>query len=384
MAGLDGVTVRSIGRTQNRGLMRLLLRVQAETHRLLGDFYADAVRVINQAVDGDGLVDGLVLVQGIPALEVGFRAVMGEWRGLFEAARVQAASIAFGGLVVAHNAYFASFDESALGQAHAAGAQGLEERTIDSQDVDTVVRLWQGRRDRTLAAGAQRIGGDGLQLSQRIWRLEGDGLQRIRSTLSMAMAERTSARELAKLLQPVLGAGQDCPRWSMTRLYGMTTKERATSGRGLFSGEECAGQGVAYNALRLARTELQYAHHAMASEIYANSPWVTGKWVRLSPAHPKIDVCDGYAGGGPYEASEQILPLHPNCMCYYEAAVMGRGDFLRQVRGWVAGENDFLDRYAEWSGFDPLAQLPWVMSLADALELWLGQDADGHAEALAL
>lgn len=373
MPKLSELSARAVGKTQNRALMRLVLRVQAETHGLLRAFYDDAVAVINQSVDSDGLVDGMALVQRIPALEVGFRAAMSLWKALFEKAREQAASIPFGGLVVAHNAYFASFDESRL-----------EERTIDSRDVDTVVRLWQGRRDRALAAGAQRIGGDGLQLSQRIWRLEGEGLQWIRSTLSMAMAERTSARELAKLLEPALGAGQDCPRWSMQRLYGMTAVERMKSGEGLISGSDCNGRGVSYNALRLARTELQYAHHAMASEIYANSPWVTGKWVRLSATHPKSDICDGLAAGGPYEARDALIPAHPNCLCYYEAAVMPMDDFRRQVRGWLAGENAFLDQYEAWSGFEPTALLPWSLGLADALELWLGQGADGHAEVLGL
>lgn len=373
MPTLAEISPRNLGRTQNRALMRLLLRVQGETHRLLRAFYDDAVTVINNTVDAEGLVDGVAMVQRIPALEVGFRAVMAEWGTLLEKAREQAATIPFGGLVVAHNYHFASFDESRL-----------EERIIDSQDVDTVVRLWQGRRDRALNAAAQRIGGDGLQLSQRIWRLENDGLQRIRSTLSMALAERTSASELARLLEPVLGAGQGCPRWSMHRLYGMTAGERTTSKKGLFSGNECSGQGVAYNALRLARTELQYAHHAMTSEIYANSPWVEGKWVRLSPAHPASDVCDQWAAGGPYEAGEQILPLHPQCMCWYEAAVMPIDDFRKQVRGWLAGDNGFLDQYREWGGFDPLMQLPWSMGLADALELWLNQNADGHAEAIGL
>jgi hypothetical protein len=284
---------------------------------------------------------------------------------------------------VMHNSRFRIFDEG-RGARRDEGARRFEERTIDGQDVDAVVRLWQGRRDRALAAGAQRIGGDGLQLSQRIWRLESQGLERIRSTLLSAMAERTSARELAKLLEPVLGARKDCPRWSMQRLYGMTAGERSVSRAGLFSGEACAGQGIAYNALRLARTEIQYAHHAMASEIYANSPWVTGKNVRLSPAHPKTDICDQLAAGGPYDALDSLIPAHPQCMCYYEAALMDANDFRRQVRGWVAGENGFLDGYRDWSGFDPLAQLPWSMGLADSLELWLGQDAAGHAEALGL
>lgn len=322
MPTLAEISPRNLGRTQNRALMRLLLRVQGETHRLLRAFYDDAVTVINNTVDAEGLVDGVAMVQRIPALEVGFRAVMAEWKALFEKAREQAASIPFGGLVIAHNYYFKRFDESALRQ-----AQGkLEERIIDSRDVDAVVRLWQGRRDRALNAGAQRIEGDGLQLSQRIWRLENDGLQRIRSTLSLALAERTSARELAKLLESVLGAGQGCPRWSMTRLYGMTTAERTTSKKGLFSGNECSGQGVAYNALRLARTELQYAHHANTMDIYQNAPWVEGYNVRLSPSHPRSDICDDLAASGPYEATNLVIPAHPNCVTPGQQVQIERGN----------------------------------------------------------
>lgn len=373
MPTLAEISPRNLGRTQNRALMRLLLRVQGETHRLLRAFYDDAVTVINNTVDAEGLVDGVAMVQRIPALEVGFRAVMAEWGTLLEKAREQAATIPFGGLVVAHNYHFASFDESRL-----------EERIIDSQDVDTVVRLWQGRRDRALNAAAQRIGGDGLQLSQRIWRLENDGLQRIRSILSTAMAERTNAMALANLLEPVLGAGKDCPGWMMFRLYNMTPKERATSDAGLLRGSDCASREIAYNALRLARTELQYAHHANTMNIYQNAPWVEGYNVRLSPSHPKIDICDDLAAGGPYEATNLVIPAHPNCMCYPEAAVMPIDDFRKRVRGWLAGDNAFLDQYQEWSGFEPTLQLPWSLSLADSLELWLNQNADGHAEALAL
>lgn len=416
---LDELPIRTIGKTQNRALMRLLLRVQAETHRLLRAFFVDAVATIRRHVDDEGLVDGVALLVAMPGLERRFRAVMTEWGQLFERGRVEAASIPFGGLVVSHNHYFGSVEaverkseravergngetkerksERALERSTAlplsrsnasplfrSNASPLEERTIDAADTDAVVRLWQARRQRALEAGAQRIQGDGLQLSQRIWRLENDGLERIRSTLSLAMAERTSAVKLAALLEPVLGAGKDCPRWSEERLYKMTAGERTTSKAGLFSGEECQGQGIAYNALRLARTELQNAHHAMTSEIYSNSPWVTGKFVRLSPSHPRSDICDQYAAGGPYAADEQILSLHPNCLCYYEAAVMKTDQFRGQVRGWLDGENDFLDRYEAWSGFSPTQLLPWSLGVADALELWLSQGADAHAEVLGI
>lgn len=367
--------IDTLGRTQNRALMRLLLRVQAETHRLLLALSDRLNELLAQSVDADGMVDGVALSGALPDVDRAFEDAMTAWGSLLERAREQAASIPFGGLLAAHNYFMKGMDAPSIPVAN---------REIDGRDMDAVVALWQGRRDRALRAAALRIEGDGLQLSQRIWRLESNGLQSIRSTLALAMAERTSAARLAQMLEPVLGAGRECPRWSMHRLYGMTAGERATSRKGLFSGNECSAQGIAYNALRLARTELQYAHHAMTSEIYRNAPWVEGKWVRLSPAHPKIDICDTYAAGGPYESGEQILPLHPNCMCYYEAALMPVEDFRGQVRSWLAGESSFLDEYQVWSGFAPTLQMPDSVTLADALELWLSQDADGHAEALAL
>ncbi|MBP8283877.1 MAG: hypothetical protein KAX46_08180, partial [Chromatiaceae bacterium] len=128
----------------------------------------------------------------------------------------------------------------------------------------------------------------------------------------------------------------------------------------------------------------QIAHQRMNDDLFRVSPWITGEHVRLSATHPKPDECDDAANGGPYEPGKITLPLHVQCMCYKEAVLMPVDDFRRQVRGWLAGDNNFLDEYRDWSGFDPLAQLPWVMSLADALELWLGQDADGHAEALGI
>lgn len=48
-------------------------------------------------------------------------------------------------------------------------------------------------------------------------------------------------------------------------------------------------------------------------------------------------------------------------------------EFRRQVRGWLNGENHFLDEYQTWlGGLDPVQLLPWTLSLADSLERWLG------------
>jgi hypothetical protein len=286
---------------------------------------------------------------------------------LLDRARSEAAGISFGVLLNQHNQFMAA-------------AQALTERTIGAEELGSLIQLWERRRERVLQTTATRIYSDGFNLSQRIWRLEQDGLTQIRAILTHAMMERTNAADLARLLEGALGAGMGCPRWTMTRLYRMDPSERMADTRGMLRGDECHGQGVAYNALRLARNEIQIAHHRMTDEIYQHAPWVEGVYIRLSPGHPETDICDEYANGGPYRVGEVQLPLHVQCMCRQEAATMPRDRFLGNVRGWVHGENDFLDDYERWGGTTDL--LPWTMGLADTLMRWLEIAPDAHAEAL--
>lgn len=372
MMKLSEMNVRSLPKLQQRALMRLQLRFTSETHRLygaLGEKLAAAVTA--------GGVDAVALGRVLALASTEWRALQSEWGRLFERAREQAAGIPFGALVVRHNFYL-------RGMALPVTEAYNPANPLPAADAATMTAHWQALRQRTLDNAAARIYSDNFSLSGRIWRLEADGLDTIRRTLAGALATQTSATELARLLTANLGAGEDCPRWAYGRLYGMTSAERAKSTAGLRSGSPCEAKGLAYNALRLARNEIQIAHQRMNDDLFRVSPWITGEHVRLSATHPKPDECDDAANGGPYEPGKITLPLHVQCMCYKEAVLMPVDDFRRQVRGWLAGDNNFLDEYRDWSGFDPLAQLPWVMSLADALELWLGQDADGHAEALGI
>lgn len=359
-----------INRKSNRALMRLTLRVMGETHRLFIEVQEWLIAQINNSTT-DGAVDGVKLLGIMPQLEQRWRTAMQQWTAMFTAAREQAASIPFGALVAQHNAYM--------------GIVARLQEDMTPEEGGIIVQTWQRRRQLALQAMQDRVYSDGLTLSQRIWRLENGGLGQIRNTLASAMNERTSAGELAQQVEAQLGAERDLPRWTATRLYRMEPSDRAVNAKGLLRGPENRGRGVAYNALRLARTELQYAHHAVSTEIARYAPWVTGRKVRLSPGHPKIDICDSYAAGGPYAKDEAILPLHPNCMCYYEDVLMDKADFVRQSKGWVAGENQFFAEYANWlqarQVTEPLSE---AMSMADTLELWNSQRSGAQASALRL
>lgn len=373
MPDLQDIHPRAAHRWQQVALMRLQLRFTAETHRLYRHLFDELVGIVQSVTDADGMVDGATLMGSLGDVETRWAEAHGQWARLFRRARIEAASIPFGALLVWHNHYFRPFTER----------RRFTEQ-LSPQAMGTLIRLWEQRRQRMLDTAAERIYGDGFNLSWRIWRLEQGGLDTIRRTLATGMAERTSAAQLAQALEPMLGAGRNCPRWAYSRLYRQTPTDRAVSKEGLLSdGGDCQSRGMAYNALRLARNEMQIAHHMMNDELLQNAPWVEGEYVRLSPQHPKPDICDDYAGGGPYAPGEVTLPLHVSCMCYKEAAVLQTDAFRQQTQGWLAGENDFLDEYADYLGVDDPAQpLDWAMPIAQTLALWTELGADGHAAAL--
>lgn len=376
-----------VWRQQQRALLRLQLRVTGEVHRLFVEFQQDALGLLGRAVGPDGALELAATLTVAPLVGQRWAAMMGQYKRLLEKGREQAATLPFGALWVLHQRYARATETLwERVQALTAGGRGAgpvqEQRLIDQAQMRSVVALWERRRQRALTEAAGRIYSDGFRLSERIWRLENGGREQIQSTIMAAMANRTNARDLAEQVEGLCGGSASCPRWTMTRLYGMTAQDRAASRRGLVSGDACQGQGLAYNALRLARNEIQIAHHAMNDEVFRHSPWVTGEKVRLSATHPVVDICDDYAEGGPYEPGEVQLPLHVQCMCYKEAVTMPADEFRNQVRGWMRGENGFLDDYAEWSGTPEL--LPFVGSpgMAAALGDWLLQNAGAHAEAL--
>lgn len=365
------MSIAQVQRAAQRALLRLQVRVTGEIQRIFFDVQRWLIDAATRAIGADGVADTGELLGVANELTTRWATMMRRFERLLERARREAAGIPFGVLLRMHNGFLPDVSR-----------ETLSERVIGADELGSLIQLWERRRERALAAARSRIYGDGFNLSQRIWRLEQGGLAQIRATLTQAMMERTNAADLARTLEGMLGAAAGCPRWTMTRLYRMTPAERSTDDRGLLRGDECHGQGLAYNALRMARNEIQIAHHRMADEIYSHAPWVEGVYVRLSPGHPEVDICDEYANGGPYRVGEVQLPLHVQCMCRQEAATMDRSRFLELTRGWLRGENGFLDDYAEWGGTTDL--LPWTMSLADTLLRWLEVAPDAHAEALGL
>lgn len=218
-----------------------------------------------------------------------------------------------------------------------------------------IFEAWVEQQFRLLMDAAQNRILDGLNLSGRIWSLDRLVREEINTRIVRAISEKQDAWSLAKDLEQYLGANQDCPRWTSARLYGLSKKDIAGGDlHGLVTGNSCDGQGVAYKALRLARTEIQAIHAAATDAQLAASPWVQMEHIVLSEGHPERDICDDVVEGGEenngiYPVGTVILPLHPNCLCYKVAVTMDDDEFVERMRGWLDGSQSWteMDAYSQ-------------------------------------
>lgn len=143
---------------------------------------------------------------------------------------------------------------------------------------------------------ANRYYRDGLKLSDRLYNLNEGTRKAVEDTIVQGLTEGTSARDLAKQLQKVMGeAGVDTSR---------------------------------YRAMRIARTEINNAHResTVRGTIDPNTgglkSYVSGVRWNLSLSHPTADVCDLWASGssdgldqGVYLPGETPVD-HPHGLCY--------------------------------------------------------------------
>lgn len=140
-----------------------------------------------------------------------------------------------------------------------------------------------------------RVYRDGLTLSDRLWKLSSLTRQEMENTIVQAIAQQKSARELARELEKYLtDKGTDNAR---------------------------------YNALRLARTEINTAHREGMIQSCLDSdgqlkPYITGFRWNLSASHPAPDICDVWAaqdlhglGSGVY-LPDSVPVDHPHGLCY--------------------------------------------------------------------
>lgn len=137
---------------------------------------------------------------------------------------------------------------------------------------------------------------DGYTLSNRIWRTSVETRRKIDALLAEGLAEGKGSLELSEELERFLQPGRGLRRTN--KPYGRY------------------GSNASYDAMRLARTEITAAHSRAGFMSAQLNPFVQSYDVVLSGSHPKPDICDDVAAGGPYpmDDMEHLPPLHPHCV----------------------------------------------------------------------
>jgi hypothetical protein len=340
---LDGISLSNVHQAQQVALVRLQMFILGETHRLLREVYDAAAAVLLE--NGDETVDTYLGSRARTAALSAWDIFLGTYSEMLGRALRHAAAIPFGTLAVMHrDLVLPVVTVEEYGQYRR--VQFTEQERVSGGVFDPQLQ-------ELVHAAQQRVEGDGLQLSNRIWRLDQESRRGIDRVILQAIDEGKSAWDTAVLLEQYLGASATCPRWTEDRLYGLTKSDIRQGNRlGLMTGTNCNGQGVSYNALRLARTEIQAVHHMATDRIFKKMPWVEQEQIHLSPAHTGRDECDdvvegGEDGEGIYDKGEITLPLHPHCMCYKTAVQMDSDAFVDKLRGWMTNTTQWpaMDQY---------------------------------------
>lgn len=159
---------------------------------------------------------------------------------------------------------------------------------------------------------------NGYRLSDRIWNVAATERRRLDIYLDTAIREGRGALQMSRELEQFLIPGQSLPETNAP--YGTT---------------------ASFDAMRLARTEITRAHGRATEASAAMNPFVTGlKW-NLSARHPRVDICDEYARGGPngdgtYTLGETpAYPAHPQCICFLTnvlASVAASASLIDELR----------------------------------------------------
>jgi hypothetical protein len=150
-----------------------------------------------------------------------------------------------------------------------------------------------------------------------------------------------------------------------TLASGLNAKEFAKRARDWFNPNTPGG--VRYAAMRLARTEINNAFHAMTAEKAANDPWVHEVDWNLSKSHPKPDICNVVHAESPFPADKVPARPHPQCMCYITPKAIEEDEF---IDNFLKGDYDeFLDKELAAAGWQPEEPTPPTAS----------QSGDGYA-----
>ncbi|MTI12105.1 hypothetical protein [Sansalvadorimonas verongulae] len=160
---------------------------------------------------------------------------------------------------------------------------------------------------------------DGLQLSDRLWRVNNHAREVVGRAVESAIIQGNSASQAAEdFIRRGVPVPDELP--NKIKIADSSAIGRATTK------ELMTGEGAPYhNARRLFRTEINRAHGMAYQQSVFELDDTVGTRFLLSPAHPEPDICDMHAkvnryglGKGVYPPGKSPWPAHPNTLSYEE------------------------------------------------------------------
>lgn len=188
-------------------------------------------------------------------------------------------------------------------------------RVFAADDMALMTRVSEG----ALLAVQAFVAADGLQLSDRIWRVDRQAREAVTQALERAVIEGESALQAARRF---LSRGERVPSELAAKLGGPNAARLGSE-----AAAQLTGNGRAMdNAMRVFRTEINRAHGEAYMAGGEGRPYFGGWRFKLSPAHPEHDICDLYAaqnahglGPGVYPSRSKCpWPAHPNTLSFVE------------------------------------------------------------------
>ena len=186
------------------------------------------------------------------------------------------------------------------------------------------------------------IARDGLQLSDRIFRIDRAARENIISTLERAVVQGQGAAQAAREL---LSRGEPVSAQVASKIEEANSARLSAQVKQILAGEKSPMN----DALRLMRTEINRAHGEAYMMSGGDHPDFAGWKYLLSPAHPKPDICDLLSsqnlhglGDGVYPSRDETpWPAHPNTLSFI--AIVFKDEVSDADRAGKQSEREALD-----------------------------------------
>ena len=201
----------------------------------------------------------------------------------------------------------------------------------------------------------------GLNLSQRIWKYEGQFRQDMELAIDCYLGQGMSANRMATLVKGFL---QD-----PDRLYRRVRNERGelVLSKNAKSYHPGAGQyrSSYRNAQRFTRSETNIAYRTADFERWSQLDFVVGIEIRVSDNHPERDICDELSGR--YPKDFKFVGWHPNCRCHAVAILASDEEISTLTDMILMGED--ISRFQSKVGVKrpPKAFVMWIRNNQDRI-----------------